>query len=175
MQCRMERDIYFLRFPENQLVPNDDSSSIDLPLCLEGLRGRAVASFFVAGVGGGGGHYRKCRRHKPCRGVCGYPPQEDFQIWRLWNTIFSTCHEICLQKIHLEYGNGKQLQVTIIKITESKENKSIHRLNVSGSTGLGGGGAAAASLAPLLAMAQTGLILEGLTQTVSSDWESMET
>ena len=48
----MERDIYFLRFPENQLVPNDDSSSIDLPLCLEGLRGRAVASFFVAGVGG---------------------------------------------------------------------------------------------------------------------------
>ena len=38
-----------------------------------------------------------------------------------------------------------------------------------------GGGVAAASLAPLLAMAQTGLILEGLTQTVSSDWESMET
>ena len=32
----------------------------------------------------------------------------------------------------LEYENGKQLEVTIIKITESKENKSIHRLNVSG-------------------------------------------
>ena len=34
-----------------------------------------------------------------------------------------------------EYKNGKQLQVNIIQITESKENKSIHRLNVSGSTG----------------------------------------
>lgn len=52
MQCRMERDIYFLRFPENQLVSNDDSSSEDLPLRLEGLTGRAVASFFVTGVGG---------------------------------------------------------------------------------------------------------------------------
>lgn len=52
MQCRMERDIYFVRFPENQLVPNDDSSSEDLPLRLEGLTGRAVASFFVTGVGG---------------------------------------------------------------------------------------------------------------------------
>ena len=31
--------------------------------------------------------------------------------------------------------NGKQLQVTLIKITESKENKSIHRLDVSSSTG----------------------------------------
>ena len=35
--------------------------------------------------------------------------------------------------------NGKQLQVTIIKMTESKENKSIRRLDVSGSTGPGGG------------------------------------
>ena len=91
------------------------------------------------------------------------------------NAIFSTCHEICLRKIDFEYENGKQLPVTIIKITESKENKSIHRLNVSGSTGPVGGGGAAAPLAPLLATAQTGMILEGLTQTVSSDWESMET
>ena len=56
-----------------------------------------------------------------------------------------TCHEICLRKIDLEYENGKQLQVTIIKITESKENKSINRLDVFGSTvpgaeGGGGGG-----------------------------------
>ena len=45
------------------------------------------------------------------------------------------------QKIDLEYENGKQLQVTKIKITEitdSKEDNSIHRLDVSGSTGLGG-------------------------------------
>ena len=35
--------------------------------------------------------------------------------------------------------NGKQLlQVTTIKITEFKENKSIHRLDLSGSTGPGG-------------------------------------
>ena len=39
-----------------------------------------------------------------------------------------------------------QLQVIIIKITESTKNKSIHRLDVSGSTGPGG--VAAAFLAP---------------------------
>ena len=54
-----------------------------------------------------------------------------------------TCHEICLRKIDLEYENGKQLQVTIIKITESKENKSIKRLDVFGSTVPGAEGAAA--------------------------------
>ena len=95
---------------------------------------RAVATFFVAG---GGGHYRECRRQEPCGGL-GYPPPEHFQIWRLLNAIFSTSHERCLRKIDLEYENGKQLQVTIIKITESNENKSIHRLDVSGSTGPGG-------------------------------------
>ena len=63
---------------------------------------------------------------------------ENFQVLRLRNAIFSTCHEICLRKIDLEPENGKQLQVAIIKITESKENNSIHRLNVSGSTGPGG-------------------------------------
>ena len=68
----------------------------------------------------------------------------------LRNAIFSTCREICLRKIDLDYENGKQLQVTIIKITESKENNSIHRIDVSGSTGPG---RAAAPLAPLLATA----------------------
>ena len=34
----------------------------------------------------------------------------------------------------------RQLQVTTIKITECKENKSIHRLDLSGSTDRGGGG-----------------------------------
>ena len=75
-----------------------------------------------------------------CRGVWGYPPPQNFQIGRLRNVIFSTCHEICLRKIDLEFENGKQLQVTIIKITESKENKSIQRLDVFGSTVPGGGG-----------------------------------
>ena len=54
------------------------------------------------------------------------------------HAIFSTCHGICLRKVDLEYENGKQLQVTIIKVTESKENRSIHRLDVSGSIGPGG-------------------------------------
>ena len=63
--------------------------------------------------GGGGGHYCEFRRHEPCRGVWGYPPSENFQIWRLRNVIISTCHEIWLQKIDLEYENGRRLQVTI--------------------------------------------------------------
>ena len=76
---------------------------------------RAVGRFFVTG-----GIIAEWRRHEPCRGVWGYPPRENFQIWRLWNTIFNTCHEICLRKIYLEDEYGKQLQITIIKITESK-------------------------------------------------------
>ena len=95
---------------------------------------RAVARFFC-----NGGYYRECGRHEPCRGVWGYPPPENFQIRRLQNAIFSTCHEICLRKIDLEDENGKQLQITIIKITESKENKSIQRLDLSGSTSPEGG------------------------------------
>ena len=42
------------------------------------------------------------------------------------------------EKSTSNHENGKQLQVTIIKITESKENKSIHRLDLPGSTGPGG-------------------------------------
>ena len=45
------------------------------------------------------------------------------------------------EKLTLNMKMANILQVTIIKITDSKENKSIHRLNVSGSTGpVGGGG-----------------------------------
>ena len=51
--------------------------------------------------------------------------------------LFSALVMRCLRKINLEDENGKQLQVAIIKITESKENKSIHRLDLSGSTGPG--------------------------------------
>ena len=64
-------------------------------------------------------------------------------------TLFSVLimRKVCLRKIDLEYENGKQLQVTITKITESKENKSIQRLDVSGSTGPGGGAALPCPLA----------------------------
>ena len=79
-----------------------------------------------------GGHYRECQKQEPCRGVWGYPPPKSFQIWRLRNAIISTCHETCPQ-----YENGKQMQVTVIKITVSEENNAIHRLDVSGSTGPG--------------------------------------
>ena len=48
--------------------------------------------------------------------------------------LFSALVMRCLRKIDLKYENSKQLQVTTIKITESKENKSIHRLDLSGST-----------------------------------------
>ena len=51
--------------------------------------------------------------------------------------LFSALVMRCLRKIDLKYENSKQLQVTTIKITESKENKSIHRLDLSGSTGPG--------------------------------------
>ena len=45
------------------------------------------------------------------------------------------------EKLTLNMKMANILQVTIIKITDSKENKSIHRLNVFGSTGpVGGGG-----------------------------------
>ena len=43
--------------------------------------------------------------------------------------LFSALVMRCLRKIDLGYENGKQLQVTIIRITESKENKSIQRLS----------------------------------------------
>ena len=67
----------------------------------------------------------------------GILPQKIFNFGGYKAPIFSTCHDICLRKIDLEYENGKQLQVTIIKITESKEKKSIQRLDLSGSTGPG--------------------------------------
>ena len=85
-------------------------------------------------------------------GGLGVSFPENFQVLRLRNAIFSTCHEICLRKIDLEPENGKQLQVTIIKITESKENNSIHRLDESGSTRPGG------QLPPLASPLATALV-----------------
>ena len=76
------------------------------------------------------------RRHEPCRGFWAILPHKIFKFG-CSKTLFSA-HEMCLRKIYVEYENGKQMQVTIITVTESRENKSIHRLNVSGSTVLGG-------------------------------------
>ena len=71
------------------------------------------------------------------RGYGGIVPQKIFKFGGS-ETFFSVLvmRYVSEKKIDLEYENGKQLfQVTITKITESKENKSIHRLDVSGSTG----------------------------------------
>ena len=99
------------------------------------LRIRAPARFF----NGGGGHCRECRRHEPCRGVW-VSPKKIFKfggyelLFRLlsWDMYMSL-------KIDLEYENGKLLQVTIIKITESKENKSIQCVWLNKSREGGGG------------------------------------
>ena len=96
---------------------------------------RTIATFFVMG---GGGRYRECRRHEPCRGVWGYPPPEIFKFEGSEMLFSALVMRYVSKKIGLEYQNGKQLQFTIIKITESKENKSTQRLDVSGSTGPGG-------------------------------------
>ena len=75
---------------------------------------RAIARFLVMGGGGGGGEaYRKCQRHEPCRGSVSSP---------------------------MKIANKLLLQVTTIKTTKSNENKSIHRLDLSGSTVSGGWG-----------------------------------
>ena len=66
-------------------------------------------------------HYRECRRYEPCRRAWGYPPPENFKFGGFETLFSAACHEICLRKIDLQYENGKQLQVTNIKITESKE------------------------------------------------------
>ena len=70
------------------------------------------------------------------RGSGGILPQKIFKFWRLRNVVFSTwTMRYVSKKSTANHENGKQLQVTIIKITESKENKFIHRLGLSGSTG----------------------------------------
>ena len=65
------------------------------------------------------------------------PPQKKNFKFGGSKTLFSALvTRYVSEKNHLEYENGKQLQVTITKI-ESKGNKSIHRLDLSGSTGPG--------------------------------------
>ena len=81
-----------------------------------------MARFFVTG-GGGGTLLPSAQGTSLEGGARGILPRKVL-IWGFQNTIFSTCHEICHRKIDLEHKNGKQLEVIIIKITESKENNS---------------------------------------------------
>ena len=52
--------------------------------------------------------------------------------------LLTICTHRPWTKQFLGHENGKQLQVTTIKTTASKENISIHKLDLSGSTGPGG-------------------------------------
>ena len=62
------------------------------------------------------------------RGSGGILPQKRF-TFRGSEAVFSALFmRYVSEESTSNHENGKQLQVTIIKITESKENKSIHRL-----------------------------------------------
>ena len=91
---------------------------------------RVVARVFVKG-----GIIASTEGTRLVRGYGGIVPQKIFKFGGS-ETFFSVLVMRYVRKIDLGYENGKQFfQVTITKITESKENKSIHRLDVSGSTG----------------------------------------
>ena len=62
---------------------------------------RAVARFFVTR-----GVIARAEGTSLVGGSGGLLPEKNFQIWRLRNAIFSTCHEICLRKIDLEDENA---------------------------------------------------------------------
>ena len=91
---------------------------------------RAVARSFCNG--GAGGHYRECRRQEPFTGAWGYPPPDNFQVWRLRNAISA----LVMRYVSEKMANSCKSRL-IIKITESNENKSTQRLDVSGLTGPG--------------------------------------
>ena len=102
-------------------------------LVITGLQ-RVLFVCFVFWGGGGEGGTASAEGTNFVGGSGGILPQKGFKFGGS-EALFSALAMKCVRKIGLEYENGKQLQVTVIKITESKENKSIHRLNVSGSTG----------------------------------------
>ena len=102
---------------------------------------------------GGGGIIVSAEGNSLVGGVWGYPPQKIFKFGGS-KMLFSAL----VMRYVSENRPQILLQVTIIKITESKENKSIHRLDLSGSTGPGGGSCPLAPLPPLLATALIGLV-----------------
>lgn len=91
---------------------------------------RAVARFFVTGVGG---HYPECRRHEFCGGVGGVSFPRNFPICRLGNAIFSTFHEMCLRNIDLEGplnrfwgGSSPPLLATALAILSVSSIRPVH-------------------------------------------------
>ena len=73
------------------------------------------------------------------RGSGGILPQKILKF-RCSETLFSVLvMRYVSEESTSNHENGKPLQVTNITITESKENKSIHKFDLSGSTGSGTG------------------------------------
>ena len=75
----------FLTYQATGSLRNDQQSDSKTP-------SRAIARFFVTG---GRGIIASAEGTRLVGGSEG-PPPENFQIWRLRNVIFSTCHERCL-------------------------------------------------------------------------------
>ena len=76
----------------------------------------------------------------------GILPRKIFKLGGSETLFSALVMKYVSEKLTLKMKMANILQVTIIKITASKINKSIHRLNVSGSTdpvGGGGGGGGA--------------------------------
>ena len=80
-------------------------------------------------------------------GSGGILPQKIFQFGGS-ETLFLALVTRYVSEKSTSNINDKQLQVTIIIITEPKENKSINRLDLPGSTGPVGGGEGVAATAP---------------------------
>ena len=69
----------------------------------------------------------------------GILPRKIFKLGGSETLFSALVMKYVSEKLTLKMKMANILQVTIIKITDSKINKSIHRLNVSGSTGPVGG------------------------------------
>ena len=78
----------------------------------------------------------------------GILPRKIFKLGGSETLFSALVMKYVSEKLTLKMKMANILQVTIIKITDSKINKSIHRLNVSGSTGPVGGGGGGGSCPP---------------------------
>ena len=99
------------------------------------ILGTVARSFFNGG--GGGEEIASTEGNSLVGGSGGILPQKIFQFGGS-ETLFLALVTRYVSEKSTSNINDKQLQVTIIIITEPKENKSINRLDLPGSTGPGG-------------------------------------
>ena len=98
------------------------------------ILGAVARSFFNRG---GGEEIASAEGNSLVGGSGGILPQKIFQFGGS-ETLFLALVTRYVSEKSTSNINDKQLQVTIIIITEPKENKSINRLDLPGSTGPGG-------------------------------------